>query len=122
MAVDAKPIEVQTVRDEERLLGGDIVGWGFLLVVSVPGVLFGLSQAPQIQGFLILSVAGVLAGVAFAQIALRLPYFTHRFMFSILLAVVALAVIGVIAQLYTMSLPVQQPSPDLMYKPPVSGG
>ena len=122
MAVDAQPIEVKSVREEERLLGGDVVWWAFLLVVSVPVILWGLAQAPQIHGFLILSAGTIAAGAAFAQIALRLPFFTHRFMLSILLVVVALAIIGGIAQLYSMTLPVPQASLDTMYKPPISGG
>ncbi len=122
MALDARPIEVKSVREEERLLGGDIVWWAFLLVVSVPVLLFGLAQAPQIHGFLILSVGGVAAGIAFAQVALRLPFFTHRFLLSMLLVVVALAIIGGIAQVYTMSLPVTQAPLDVMYKPAISGG
>ncbi|MGI9145870.1 MAG: hypothetical protein ACR2IK_04875 [Chloroflexota bacterium] len=122
MAAEAAPVEVHRAREEERLFGGDIVWWTLLLVVSVAVILLGLSQAPQIHGFLILSVGGVAAGVAFAQIALRLPFFTHRFLFSILLAVVALVIIGVIAQVFNMSLPVPQASLDVMYKPAISGG
>ncbi|MDQ6674332.1 MAG: hypothetical protein M3069_26975 [Chloroflexota bacterium] len=122
MAVQAQPIEVKSVREEQRLLGGDIVWWAFLLAVSVPVLLFGLSQAPQIHGFLILAVGGVAAGIAFAQIALRLPFFTHRFLLSMLLAVVALAIIGGLAQLYTTTLPVQKAPLDVMYKPAISGG
>ena len=82
----------------------------------------GPSQAPQIHGFLILSVAGVAGGVAFAQIALRLPYFTHRFLFSMLLVFLAAAIIGGIAEVYILTLPVPQASLDVMYKPPISGG
>ena len=122
MAVEAQEIELKSVREEERLLGGDVVWWGFLLVVSVPVILLGLSQAPQIHGFLILSVGGVAAGVAFAQIALRLPFFTHRFMLSMLLVIVASAIIGGVALLYNTTLPVPQASLDVMYKPPISGG
>ena len=122
MALETPPIELKSVGDEERLLGGDVVWWGFLLVVSVPVILFGIALAPQIIGFVILSVAGVAGGVAFAMIALRLPYFTHRFLLSMFLVVVALAVIGGAAQLFNMSLPVPTPSLDTMYKPPISGG
>ena len=53
MAVEAREIQLTSVREEERLLGGDVVWWGFLLVVSVPVILFGLSQAPAIHGFFI---------------------------------------------------------------------
>ncbi len=122
MAAEAQPVELHSVREEERLLGGDIVWWVLLLLVSVPAILLGISQAPQIHGFVILAVGGVAAGIAFAQIALRLPFYTHRFLLSMLLVVVALAIIGGVAQLFNMSLPVPQASLDVMYKPAISGG
>src|SRR5713226_3983558 len=121
MAVEARPIEVANVRAEERLLGGDVVWWAFLLVVSVPIMLFGLSQAPQVHGFLILSLGGVAAGTAFAQVMLRLQFFTGRFLLSIFMVMIAALIIGGIGQLYNMSLPVPQSIPDVMYKPPISG-
>jgi len=122
MAVEAPPIEVPNVRAEERLLGGDVVWWAFLLVVSVPIMLFGLAQSPQIHGFLILCVGGIAAGTAFAQVMLRLQYFTRRFLLSMLIALIAAGVICGIAQLYSMTLPVPEALPDVMYKPPISGG
>ena len=122
MAVEAPPIEVANVRAEERLLGGDVVWWAFLLVVSVPILLFGLAQSPQIHCFLILCVGGIAAGTAFAQVMLRLQYFTGRFLLSIFMVCLAALVIGGIGQLYSMTLPVPQASPDVMYKPPISGG
>jgi hypothetical protein len=122
MAVDTPPIEIQRVRDEERLFGGDIVWWLLLLVVSVPIILLGLAQAPQIHGFLFLTVGGVAAGVSFAQITLRLPYFTNGFVKSMLIVLLVSAVIGGIAFMYSMTLPVPEASPDVMYKPPISGG
>ena len=122
MALEARPIEVANVRAEERLLGGDVVWWAFLLVVSVPIMLFGLAQAPQIHGFLILSLGGVAAGTAFAQVMLRLQYFTGRFLLSMFIVFLAALVISGVAQLYSMTLPVPQAPPDVMYKPPISGG
>jgi hypothetical protein len=122
MAVEARPIEVDNVRAEERLLGGDVVWWAFLLVVSVPILLFGLAQWPQIHGFLIVCVGGIAAGTAFAQVMLRLQYFTRRFLLSMFMVFVAAVVIGGVAQLYSWSLPVPQAPPDVMYKPPISGG
>jgi hypothetical protein len=122
MAVEAPPIELTTVREEERLFGGDVVWWLFLLVVSVPIILLGLSQAPQIHGFLILSVGGVAVGVSFAQIALRLPYFTGRFLMSMLVVIVVSVIIAGVAFMYNLTLPLPQAPPDVMYKPPVSGG
>ncbi len=122
MALEVRPIEVERVRDEERRLGGDVVWWGFLLIVSVPILLFGLSQAPQIHGFVILSLGGIAAGTAFAQVMLRLQYLTGRFLLSMLLVFIAAAIICGIGELYSLSLPVQQASLDVMYKPPISGG
>jgi|SRR5579859_7467058 len=122
MAAEAPPIEVENVRAEERLLGGDVVWWAFLLIVSVPIVLFGLAQAPQIHGFLILILGGIAAGTAFAQVMLRLQFLTGRFLLSILMVIVAAIVIGGIGQLYSMSLPATTAPPDVMYKPPISGG
>ena len=122
MAVEARPIEVANVRAEERLLGGDVVWWAFLLVVSVPIMLFGLSQAPQIHGFLILSLGGVAAGTAFAQVMLRLQYFTGRFLLSMFMVFIAAVVICMVGQIYSMTLPVPQAPPDVMFKPPISGG
>jgi hypothetical protein len=122
MAAEAPPIEVASVRDEERLLGGDIVWWAFLLVVSIPIVLFGLAQAPQIHGFVILALGGIAAGTAFAQVMLRLQFLTRRLMLSFFLVFVTAAVICGIALMYSMTLPVPQASLDVMYKPPISGG
>lgn len=122
MAIEVRPIVVDNVRAEERLLGGDVVWWALLLVISVPVMLFGLSQAPQIHGFFILIVGGIAVGTAFAQVMLRLQYFTGRFVLSMFLVFVAALVICGLGQLYSMSLPVQQASPDVMYKPPISGG
>jgi hypothetical protein len=122
MALDAPPIEVDKVRDEERFFGGDIVWWVLLLVVCVPVTLFGLAQAPSIGGFLLLSVGGILGGLAFAQVMLRLPYFTNGFTRSMLIVVVATIVIAGIALVYSMTLPVPTAPPDVLYKPPISGG
>jgi hypothetical protein len=52
----------------------------------------------------------------------RLPYFTNGFMKSVLIVVLVSIVIGGIALLYNMTLPVPDAPPDVMYKPPISGG
>ena len=123
MAVEAKqPITIDKVRDEERFFGGDIVWWVLLLVCSVPVVLFGLGLAPDLGGFLLLIVGGVLGGVAFAQVMLRMPYFTSGFVKSMLIVLLASVVIAGVALLYNMTLPVPTAPPDVMYKPPISGG
>jgi hypothetical protein len=117
-----RPIDVERVRDEERQFGGDIVWWVLLLIVSVPIMLWGLALTPQTQGFVLLSIGGIGAGVSFTQIVMRLPYLTNRFMGSVLIAIVAMTAIGLAALLFNMTLPVPTAHPDVMYKPPVSGG
>lgn len=123
MAIQAEqPLEVESVRDEERFFGGDIVWWVLLLIVSIPVILIGLANSPDTGGFLALSLGGVLAGVGFAQVMLRLPYFGNGFTRSFLIVFVAAVVISGIALLYSMSLPVPEARPDVMFKPPISGG
>ena len=122
MALEARPIDVERVRDEERFFGGDIVWWSLLLLVSIPLVLWGLSLSPDTSGFLLLSVGGVLAGVGFAQVMLRMPYLTNGFVRSMLIVLLAAAVIGIVALLYSMTLSVPDAPPDVLYKPPISGG
>ena len=124
MAVENPPAltDVQEVRNEERQFGGDIVWWVLLLIVSVPVMLWGLGQAPQIHGFVFLAIGGIAAGIAFAQIILRLPYFTNSFVRSVLLVIVVTVIIAGVAWLFSLTLPEPAPPLDVMYKPPVSGG
>jgi len=123
MAVEAQPpIEVESVRDEERFFGGDIVWWCLLLLVSIPVVLFGLSRIPDTFGFLVLSVGGIMGGLGFAQVILRLPYFGNGFVKSMLIALLVIVVLSGIALLFSWSLPVPDAQQDVMFKPPISGG
>ena len=125
MATQAEaPIVVETVRDEERFLGGDVVWWLLLLIVGLPVLLWGLSQAPQIHGFLFMAIGGIAAGTAFAQLILRLPYYIRGFGVSLLIVLVASAVIAGVAFLFSQRLAELDPSApiDVMFKPPVSGG
>jgi ABC-type branched-subunit amino acid transport system permease subunit len=122
MAVDDRPIEIERVRDEERLFGGDIVWWLLLLIVSVPLLLAGLAGVPDTGGFVLLALGGIGAGVSFAQIVMRLPYLTNRFVLSLVIAIAVVAVIGLVTLLFAASLPTPTAPLDVMYKPPVSGG
>ena len=121
-SIEPRPIEIEKVRDEERFFGGDIVWWALLLVCTVGVVLFGLKLAPDLGGFLLMIVGGVLGGVAFAQVMLRMPYLTRGFVKSILIVLAACIVIAGIALLFNMTLPVPTAPPDVLYKPPISGG
>ena len=123
MAVDTQtPIEVESVRDEERFFGGDIVWWALLLLVSIPVLLWGISSMPDTGGFLLLAIGGVMAGVGFAQIMFRLPYFTNGFGKSVLIVIVAAIVLCGIALLFNMTVPVPTAPLDTTFKPPISGG
>lgn len=121
-AETAPPLEIESVKDEERFFGGDIVWWTMLLLISIPVLLWGLANIPDTGGFLLLAIGGVMAGVGFAQVMLRLPYFTNGFVKSMLIVLVAALIIGGIALVYSLSLPVPDARPDVMYKPPISGG
>jgi hypothetical protein len=116
------PIEVENVRDEERFFGGDIVWWALLLLVSIPVLLWGLSSIPDTLGFLLLAIGGIMAGLGFTQIMFRLPYWTNGFMRSVLIVLVAALIISGIALLFSTALAVPDAPPDVMYKPPISGG
>jgi hypothetical protein len=113
---------VENVRDEEHFFGGDIVWWALLLLFSGPVLLWGLSLIPDTIGFLVLSVGGILAGIAFAQIMFRLPYFTNSFVRSLLIVLVLAVVLCGIALIYNTTLPVPDVRLDTSFKPPISGG
>ena len=122
MAIERAPIEIETVRDEERFFGGDIVWWCLLLLVSIPVLLWGLAGIPDTGGFLLLALGGIMMGVAFTQVMMRLPYLTNGFMRSVLIVLVAAVILSGIALLYNFTLAVPDAPPDVMYKPPISGG
>jgi hypothetical protein len=123
MAVQSQaPIEIENVRDEERFFGGDIVWWCLLLLVSIPVLLWGLAAIPDTGGFLLLAIGGIMAGIAFAQLMMRLPYLTNGFMRSVLIVLVAAVIICGIALLYSFTLAVPEAPLDVTFKPPISGG
>lgn len=122
MVVDADVERVERVDDEERRLGGELVWWVVLLVLSLPVLLYGLSQAPTVGGFLLLALGGILGGLSFTMIIVRLPYLTHRLVGSFVILIVLAAIIMGAAFIWSTSLPVPQASQDTMFKPPISGG
>lgn len=118
----ATELEVERVSDEERLLGGELVWWIVLLLLSLPIVLYGLAQAPSTGGFLLMSLGGILGGVSFTFVIVRLPYLTHRLIASFLILILVAAIFMGVAFIFSLALPVQQPSLDTTFKPPISGG
>ncbi|MBV9131535.1 MAG: hypothetical protein JO318_02495, partial [Chloroflexi bacterium] len=73
-------------------------------------------------GFLLLALGGIMAGVGFTQIMMRLPYLTNGFMRSVLIVLVAAVILCGIALLYNFTLDVPNAPQDVMFKPPISGG
>ncbi len=119
---DAQPIEVESVRDEERFFGGDIVWWCLLLLVSIPVLLGAVALMPSTGGFLLLSLGGITAGVGFTEVVMRLPYFGNGFAKSVLIVIVAALILCGIWLLYNANLDVPQAPLDTTFKPPISGG
>ena len=119
---DTQPIEVESVRDEERFFGGDIVWWCLLLLVSIPVLLGSISLVPSTGGFLLLSLGGIMAGLGFAQVMLRLPYFGNGFVKSFIIVFVVALILCGIWLLFNNSLNVPEASLDTTFKPPISGG
>ncbi len=119
---EPQPIEVDSVRDEERFFGGDIVWWCLLLLVSIPVLLGALALIPSTGGFLLLSLGGIMAGVGFTEIVMRLPYFGNGFARSVLIVIVAAVILCGIWLLYNNTLDVPTAPLDVTFKPPISGG
>jgi hypothetical protein len=88
----------------------------------MPVMLYGLSLAPSVMGFLIMALGGILGGVSFTLIMVRLPYLTHRLIGSFVILIVVAAVFMGVAFIWSTTLPVPQASQDTMFKPPISGG
>ena len=123
MALDTRaPIEVENVRDEEHFFGGDVVWWALLLLISIPVLLWGISNIPSTGGMLLLAIGGVAAGVGFTQIMMRLPYWTNGFIRSLVIVFIAALIICGIALIFNFTLDVPTAPQDVMFKPPISGG
>ncbi len=112
LETQTQPIVIENVREEEHFFGGDIVWWALLLLFSIPVLLWGLSLMPDTIGFLVMGIGGIMAGIGFAQIMFRLPYFTNSFVRSLLI-VLLLAIV-----LTGIRVPVQ---PDVAGAPGSAG-
>jgi hypothetical protein len=69
-----------------------------------------------------MAIGGIAASIAFTQLIMRLPYHLGGFGVSVLIVLVAAALITGFAFLYSLTLPVPSAPIDVMFKPPVSGG
>ena len=117
MAIDVRAQSRAEEAEVDRTLGGNLMAWLAGLVLGLGLFLLGLSQSPQIGGFLLMAASGILAGASYAQVMLRMPTVTHRFALSLLLTLVVAAVIIVGAMMYSASLPTPAHNPDVNLLP-----
>src|SRR5919199_1556397 len=119
MAVDVRSRMKARAEEAEvdRTLGGNLFVWLGGLVLGLGLFLLGVSMAPQTGGFLLMAASGVLAGLSYTEVMLRMPTMTHRFTLSLLLTLVVLAVVVSGALVYANSLPVRAQNPDVNLLP-----
>lgn len=119
MAINAHPqTSARAERVEvDRTLGGNVFLWLGGLVVGLGLFLAAVSMAPQTSGFLLMAASGVLAGLSYTELMLRMPTVTHRFTLSVLLTLIVLAVIVGGALVFANSLPVRPQNPDVNLLP-----
>ena len=89
----------------------------WVLAIGLGLFLIAVNMAPQTTGFLVMAASGVLAGLSYTEVMLRMPSMTHRFTLSLLLTLVVLAVIIVGALAYANSLPTPPQNPDVNLLP-----
>jgi hypothetical protein len=119
MALDLRTQARAEEAEVDRTLGGNLVVWLVGLAVGLGLFLVGLGLAPQLGGFLLMAVSGILAGVSYTELMLRMPTVTHRFTLSLLLTLVVLAIIvaGALGYAHTRPTPVQNPDVNLLPSP-----
>jgi hypothetical protein len=101
----------------DRTLGGNIFLWLGGLVVGLGLFLAGVSMAPQTGGLLLMAASGILAGLSYTELMLRMPTVTHRFTLSLLLTLLVLGVIVAGALLFANALPTPPQNPDVNLLP-----
>jgi hypothetical protein len=118
MAVDVRSRARAEEAEVDRTLGGNVFVWLAGLALGLGLFLVGVSMAPQTGGFLLMAASGVLAGLSYAEVMLRMPTMTHRFTVSLLLTVIVLAVIVAGALAFAHSLATPPQNPDVKLLPP----
>jgi len=112
----------QVHQREDAPFGGSLPLWIGLLVLGLGLLAVGLDGAPDVAGFLIMIVGGLILGVSYAEIVSRLPLTTHRYGLSVLLAVAVLAIVFVVLTLNANTLPVLPANPDALLTPNLTAG
>ena len=117
MAMDVRTQPRAEEAEVDRTLGGNLLVWLAGLALGLGLFLLGLGLAPQTGGFVLMAASGVLAGVSYAELMLRMPTMTHRFTLSLLLTLLVATVIVLGALAYANSLPTPPQNPDVMLQP-----
>jgi uncharacterized membrane protein len=81
MAVDIHTQTQQERAEVDRTLGGNLFVWFGGLALGLGLFLLAVGLAPGIGGFALMALSGVLAGLSYAELMLRMPSVTHRFTF-----------------------------------------
>jgi len=102
--------------------GGSLPLWIALIVLGLGLLAVGLDGAPDMAGFGIMIVGGLILGVSYAEIISRLPLATHRYRLSIVLAVAVLAIVVGVLMLNASTLPVLPANPDALLMPNLTAG
>jgi hypothetical protein len=117
MAVDIHSQAPAEEAEVDRTLGGNLFVWLGGLALGLGLFLVAVSMAPQTGGFVLMAVSGVLAGLSYTELMLRMPTVTHRFTLSLLLTLIVLAVIVAGALVFANSLPTPAQNPDVNLLP-----
>jgi hypothetical protein len=117
MAVDVRSQARAEEAEVDRTLGGNVFVWLGGLALGLGLFLVSVSMAPGTGGFLLMAASGVLAGLSYAEVMLRMPTMTHRFTLSLLLTLVVLAVIVAGALAFANALPTPAQNPDVNLLP-----
>jgi hypothetical protein len=105
------------VLDDIRL-GGSLPFWIILGLVGIVLVDAGLMAAPAINGFLLLIAGGLLLGISYGQLLLRIPGLTRRPSIGVLIALlITVVVLGAVA-LGAARAPTPEPLPSVLVTPP----
>ena len=112
----------QVRQREDAPFGGSLPLWIALTILGLGLLAVGLDGAPDMAGFLVMIVGGLILGVSYAEIISRLPMATHRYRVSIVLAVVVMAIVVAVLMLNASTLPVLPANPDSLLLPNLTAG
>ena len=103
--------------DDVRL-GGSLPFWVVVGLIGMVLVGWGVIEAPATTGFLLLIAGGLLLGISYGQLLLRMPSLTGRASIGALFALfMTLLLVGVVA-FAAARAPTPEPDPSALLAPP----